>query len=215
MNDFKGSMVLVRMASTSSSPNTTQPPRPKRCQSPRSPCHQPPLEGTPSPATSSSVIPSMRPLLRRSVIQGQHPTSTPLAEGHFQPEGVSRYGGEGRSPWAQRRAEILPRAGIEPARPFELRILSPVCLPIPSPRRLTGTTGVVLVNRPAKASSEGGQCRLVILQKTCSYLNHTNTFFSSSRLASGLIKRKIIDQANATDGRRYKRAQTVIGAPVR
>ena len=31
---------------------------------------------------------------------------------------------------------LLPRAGIEPARPFEPRILSPVCLPIPSPRRM-------------------------------------------------------------------------------
>ncbi len=30
----------------------------------------------------------------------------------------------------------MPRAGIEPARPCEPRILSPVCLPVPSSRHL-------------------------------------------------------------------------------
>ena len=31
---------------------------------------------------------------------------------------------------------VLPRAGIEPAHPFGSRILSPVCLPVPSPRQI-------------------------------------------------------------------------------
>jgi hypothetical protein len=32
--------------------------------------------------------------------------------------------------------EILPRAGLEPARCFHPRILSPVCLPISSPGQM-------------------------------------------------------------------------------